>query len=211
MGNTTQTSSGNGLPSVLLIDDEHEFRKGLAQQLAVRQFKVLDVDNGEDAIKIVRHKNPEVVILDQKMPGMDGIQTLKEIKKVKPEVQVIMHTGHGTTESARITGKHDVFRYIEKPCPLEDLIDAIQAASAERVKALARHEIPAIERTSIKQWLIGAHNARPGIIILGAVLFFLIAMMPTPKSLEHLLTIPKQGNAVEPIAGIFRLQEDEAR
>ena len=194
-------SDGNGLPKVLLIDDEPDFRKGLAQQLVVRNYKVLDVDNGEDAIKLVRHENPEVVILDQKMPGMDGIQTLKEIKKIRPEVQVIMHTGHGTTESARITGKHDVFRYIEKPCPIEDLIDAIQAAASERVKALARHEIPDIQRTSLKQWLIGAHNARPGIIILGAVLFLFIALMPTPKSLYTLLTTPKQGKPAESITG----------
>ena len=61
---------------------------------------MLDVSNGEDAIKTVRHENPQVVILDQKMPGMDGIQTLKEIKKVRPEVQVIMLTGHGSIESA---------------------------------------------------------------------------------------------------------------
>lgn len=201
MGNAIQMSGGNGLPRVLLIDDEHDFRKGLAKQLIVRNYKVIDADNGEDAIKIVRHENPEVVILDQKMPGMDGIQTLKEIKKVRPEVQVIMHTGHGTAESARITGKHDVFRYIEKPCALNELIQAIQAASLERVNALARHEIPAVNRTNFKQWLIGAHNARPGIIILGAVLFCLIAMMPTPKSLEQLLTCPKLGKAGEAIAG----------
>ncbi len=201
MDRTEPISGGNGLPKVLLIDDENEFRKGLAQQLSVRQFEVLDTANGEDAIKIVRHQNPQVVILDQKMPGMDGIQTLKEIKKVRPEVQVIMHTGHGTTESARITGKHDVFRYIEKPCALDDLIQAIEAASVERVRALARHEIPDIERTSLKTWLIGAHNARPGIIILGVLLFVLIALMPTPKSLEGLLTSPKQGVPGEATAG----------
>ncbi len=201
MEKSTPMSGGNGMPKVLLIDDENDFRKGLAQQLIVRKYKVLDADNGEDAIKLVRHENPEVVILDQKMPGMDGIQTLKEIKKVRPEVQVIMHTGHGTTESARITGKHDVFRYIEKPCPLDELEKAIQDASQERVRALVRQEIPAIQRTSLKQWLIGAHNARPGLIMLGALLFFLIALMPTPKSLEHLLTAPKQGAAGESIAG----------
>ncbi|MEJ2327669.1 MAG: response regulator, partial [Chromatiaceae bacterium] len=65
------------MPTILLIDDENEFRKGLVQQLSVRNFHVLDADSGEDAIKIVRHDNPHVVILDQKMPGMDGIQTLK--------------------------------------------------------------------------------------------------------------------------------------
>ena len=76
----------NFKPTILLIDDEDRFRQALARQLEVRDFKVLDAGNGEDAIKIVRHKNPEVVILDQKMPGMDGIQTLQEIKKLRPEV-----------------------------------------------------------------------------------------------------------------------------
>ena len=89
-------------PTILIIDDEDRFRQALARQLAVRDFNVLDVDNGQDAIKIVRHDNPEVVILDQKMPGMDGIQTLREIKNIRPEVQVIMHTGHGSMESARL-------------------------------------------------------------------------------------------------------------
>jgi len=132
-------------PTILLIDDEDRFRLALAQQLSIRNFQVLDASNGEDAIKMVRHKNPEVVILDQKMPGMDGIQTLKEIKKLRPEVQVIMHTGHGCIESARITGKHDVFSYIEKPCALDVLVEAIQNALKERVNALARHEIPEVQ------------------------------------------------------------------
>lgn len=201
MFDETTVGSGGAASTILLIDDEDDFRKRLAQQLRVRNFHVLDTDNGEDAIKIVRHDNPLVVILDQKMPGMDGIQTLKEIKKVRPETQVIMHTGHGCTESARVTGKHDVFRYIEKPCAIDELILSIHQALDERTYALARHEIPEIKGRSIKQWLIGAHNARPGIILLGAVLFLLTAFMPTPDSLESLLSAPKGSRAGEPMAG----------
>ena len=119
----------NSKPTILLIDDEDRFRQALARQLEVRDFNVLDTSNGEDAIKLVRHKNPEVIILDQKMPGMDGIQTLKEIKKIRPEVQVIMHTGHGSMESARLTGKHDVVCYLEKPCALDDLMQVIADAA----------------------------------------------------------------------------------
>jgi sodium-dependent dicarboxylate transporter 2/3/5 len=185
----------------LLIDDENDFRKGLVRQLTTRDFEVLDCGSGEEAIKIVRHNQPQVVILDQRMPGMDGIQTLKEIKKIKPEVQVIMHTGYGCTESARITGKHDVFRYIEKPCPLEDLIDAIRAALEERRHALARNEIPAIQRNSLRQWLMGVHNARPGIIALGALLFLAVALVPAPRSLVKMLETPKEGKIGEAVAG----------
>ena len=186
---------------VLLVDDEDQFRKALAQQLSVRGFRVEELDNGKDAIKFVRHKNPEVVILDQKMPGMDGIQTLKEIKKLRPEVQVIMLTGHGSTESARVTGKHDVFYYLEKPCSIDTLLSVIDAAKQERVYALARHEIPDVKRRSLKQWLIGAHNFRPGLIALGVILFMAVATMPTPDGLLALVSIQKSGSLGEKMSG----------
>ncbi|MDY7032838.1 MAG: SLC13 family permease [Thermodesulfobacteriota bacterium] len=187
--------------TVLLVDDEDRFRESLSRQLNNRGFNVLDASNGEDAIKIVRHENPQVVILDQNMPGMDGIQTLKELKKIRPEVQVVMHTAYGSIESARVTGKYDVFHYLEKPSSLDEMINVIRAAAEERVHALARHEIPEIKKTGLKEWLIGAQNARPGIIILGAVLFFAIAFMPTPKQLETFLTSKKTGQMGETIAG----------
>lgn len=186
---------------VLLIDDEDRFRKALAQQLKTRKYAVLDTDNGEDAIKIVRHHNPEVIILDQKMPGMDGIQTLREIKKIRPEIQVIMHTGHGDMETARVTGKHDVFSFIEKPCPIDDMVLAIEAASQARVHALAKHEIPEIPGKGLRSWLIGVHNARPGIIALGMLLFLMIALMPTPETLRQLIITPKTGMAGEATSG----------
>ena len=196
------TASKNNLkPTILIIDDEDRFRQALARQLEVRDFNVLDTSNGEDAIKIVRHDNPQVVILDQKMPGMDGIQTLKEIKKIRPEVQVIMHTGHGNLEAARLTGKHDVFYYLEKPSALNDLIRVVRGALKERVNALARHEIPDIKRTGLKDWLIGVHNARPGIILLCLFLFAGLVLMPTPQKLETFLVSKKTGEMGEPVAG----------
>ena len=149
----------------------------------------------------MRHDNPEVVILDQKMPGMDGIQTLKEIKKIRPEVQVIMHTGHGSMEAARLTGKHDVFYYLEKPCALDELIKVVREAMAERVNALARHEIPEIQRSGLKDWLIGVHNARPGIILLCLLLFAGLVLMPTPQQLETFLVSKKTGELGEAVAG----------
>ena len=186
---------------VLLIDDEDRFRESLSKQLRHRGFDVLDASNGEDAIKIVRHDNPEVVILDQKMPGMDGIQTLKELKRIRPEVQIIMHTGHGSIESARITGKHDVFSYLEKPCPLDELISSIHDAAEERIYALARHEIPDVKKTTLKEWLIGVQNARPGVILLGLILFLAIILMPPPKQLVAFLSAKKTGQLSESISG----------
>ncbi len=185
-------------PIILLVDDEDQFRSALAKQLTVRGYHVLDVNNGEDAIKIVRHENPEVVVLDQKMPKMDGIQTLRELKNIRPEVQIIMLTGHGSIESARLTGKHDVFGYIQKPCPIDELTEKIEAGRLERTYAMLRHEIPHVEQKSFKDWFIGVQNARPGIMIIGAIIFALLYFMPPSDRLRLLLTTPK-GSAQEAV------------
>ena len=84
MPDSGSTENGHPNPRILLVDDERDFRRAIRRQLTVRGYEVLEVDNGKDAIKIVRHETPEVVILDLKMPGMDGLQTLREIKKVPP-------------------------------------------------------------------------------------------------------------------------------
>lgn len=186
---------------MLLVDDEHLFRRALGQQLAVRGFDVLDVDSGEEAIKVVRHENPGVVVLDQRMPGMDGIQTLREIKKIRPEVQVIMLTGHGSTESARVSGKHDVFHYLQKPCAVDELVSVINAAREERVYALARHEIPAVKKAGFRQWLAGAHHHRPGVMLLGLAVFAGIVAGPPFESLTALLAAKKTDQVGEKIGG----------
>lgn len=188
-------------PKILLVDDEDHFREAMKKQLTNRGYRVLDVKTGYDAIKEVRHKHPEVVVLDQKMPVMDGIEALKEIKNIRPEVQVIMLTGHGTTDDATETGKHDVFRYMHKPCGIEELVANIEAARQERIYAMARHEIAVVKRSSLKTWLIGAHNARPGLMILGVILFALLLMMPTPDRLAALMTSPKTGAPTDIMAG----------
>ena len=188
-------------PVILLVDDEDQFRTALAKRLSVRGYEVLDVNNGEDAIKIVRHKDPEVVVLDQKMPDMDGIQTLRELKKIRPEVQIIMLTGHGSIESARLTGKHDVFAYLQKPAPLDEVIEKIEGARDEFRYSMARPWIPHIEEKSLKNWLIGVQDSRPGIIILGALLFALIYFMPPSDRLSVLMTTEKGSAAEEKILG----------
>jgi solute carrier family 13 (sodium-dependent dicarboxylate transporter), member 2/3/5 len=201
MSDQNQENQSTERLRVLIVDDEDRFRESLSKQLEMRGFEVFDVSNGEDAIKIVRHDNPQVVILDQKMPGMDGIQTLKELKRIRPEVQIVMHTGHGSIESARLTGKHDVFAYLEKPSPIEEIVDTVQRAAEERVYAMAKHEITAVPGAGFKQWLIGVQNARPGVMLLGLIIFLAVVLMPPPAQLVNFLSSPKGGEGVESIAG----------
>ena len=157
------------MATILLVDDEDRFRESLAKRLSLRDYDVVDVDNGEDAIKRVRaDRDLEVVVLDVKMPGMDGHQTLKEIKEFRPAIQVIMLTGHGSLESAKATGKLDAFAYMEKPCDLEALVEKIEEARQEKVYAMARHEIPPkVAKGAPGRWWLGTHGSRPLFVLLG--------------------------------------------
>ncbi len=200
--NREQQDEHQGKTRVLLVDDEDQFRTTQAKQLEVRGYRVFQVDNGEDAIKMVRHRHPHVVVLDLRMPGMDGIQTLREIKKIRPEVQVIMLTGHGSTETALITGKHDVFRYLQKPCPMDELLPAIKSARQEWDYALARHEIPNLrKKRTVRGWLIGVNNARPGVMMLGVIAFLAIVFAARPGKLVEMLGQDKTGQVGDPVAG----------
>ena len=186
------------MSKVLLIDDEEQFRTSLARRLSMRGFASRELDSGADALKVVRG-DPEidVIILDRKMPGMSGEQVLKEIKQYRPELQVIMLTGHGSMASAVETGRLDAYAYLQKPCELDELVSVIEAARAEKVRAMARHEIPHVERGSVRTWLIGSHNSRPGLILLGLGLFLAILLTPAPARMRELLSAPKTGQPTD--------------
>ena len=156
---------------VLLVDDEDNFRIPLARRLNARNYITIDVNNGEDAIKLIRADHDiDVIILDRKMEGMSGEQTLREIKQFRPEVQVIMLTGYGSLDSATEVGRLDAFTYLNKPCDFEELIQRINDARQEKKYAMARHEVPDVPKGSLWKWLNGTHNSRPGLIILGLII-----------------------------------------
>ncbi len=187
---------------VLLVDDEDKFRESLQKRLELRGYKTIALDNGQEAVKLVKG-DPEidVVLLDRKMPGISGEQALKEIRQFRPELQVIFLTGHGSINSAMEVGKLEAYAYLEKPCELEELAEVIDRAREDKVQALARHEIPMVEKGSFRKWLLGTHGSRPGIIILGILLFAGIVLMPTPQRLQELLTAPKLSGASDPHFG----------
>jgi len=118
---------------VLLVDDEEGFVTALTKRLVARNLIVLSSHSGEEALAgLQREPDVDVVLLDVKMPGMDGIETLREIKRAHPTVEVIMLTGHGTVESAIDGMKLGAFDYLMKPCDLEELLGKVEEAQAKR-------------------------------------------------------------------------------
>ncbi len=130
------------IANILLVDDEVPFVDTMIKRLTKRNMDVLPAYGGEEALKKLKeNKRVEVVILDVKMPGMDGIETLKEIKKAFPLVEVIMLTGHATVESAIDGMKLGAFDYLMKPSDIDVLVEKVTDAAA----AKRRHEEKIIE------------------------------------------------------------------
>ncbi len=182
---------------VLLVDDETRFRESLAKRLTLRGYEVEDTEDGEEAIRILRARTPDLVVLDRKMPGMSGEEVLREMKQIKPEIQVIILTGHADVESATATGRLDAFAYIAKPCDTDKLIETIDSAHQEKFRALARVDMTAVESKSIVGWLLGSYGWRPGVMLLGATFFLLLILMPTPSGMTAMLTLGKSGDPVK--------------
>jgi DNA-binding NtrC family response regulator len=130
------------LAVVLLVDDEVPFVETMTKRLTKRELDIIPAYNGEEALlKLEENRNIEVIILDVKMPGMDGIDTLGEIKKNHPLKEVIMLTGHATVESAIEGMKKGAFDYLMKPCDIELLVNKVTDAAAKK----RRHEEKIIE------------------------------------------------------------------
>ena len=124
---------------VLMVDDEEQFRITTKKLLQRRGFETILAENGEEAIRKLED-NPDVIILDIRMPGMDGHQVLKEIKKKDQRVPVIMLTGHGDLESAKISLEDDAFDYLTKPCDISILASKIEEAYQSERKTLSYEE-----------------------------------------------------------------------
>lgn len=113
---------------VLLVDDEVDFVEMLSLRLNEVGEKVMPAHSGRECLEALRQKAVDVVILDIKMPGMDGIETLREIKKRFPLLEVILLTGHGTTETAVEGMKLGAFDYLLKPADFDELLEKLASA-----------------------------------------------------------------------------------
>ena len=121
---------------ILLVDDEKEFVETLSERMVLRDYDVTTSLSGDDALEKIKQYNYDVVILDVAMPGVDGLDALVEIKKLKPLTEVIMLTGHGTVETAIEGMKRGAYDFLMKPCETEDLDAKIKKAHERK----AEHE-----------------------------------------------------------------------
>ena len=124
---------------VLVVDDEADFLETVVMRLRRRKIDAYGVDGGKKALEIVENERFDVVVLDVLMPGMDGIETLKLLKKKKPFIEVIILTGHGSVESGLQGMQFGAFDYIMKPADLDELLEKIQQAYERKLIHEERH------------------------------------------------------------------------
>lgn len=147
-------------PSILIVDDEPSILKSLSGLLADEGFEVMTASTGYEGLKIIDREYPDLVLLDIWMPGIDGIETLKQIKKENPYLQVIIITGHGNIETAVKATKLGAYDLIEKPLSIDKIIVSINNAlnfrrleeenRYLRKKTIEKHAINGISAATIE-------------------------------------------------------------
>jgi len=138
---------------VLLVDDEEEFCNMLSERLETRGLKVNAVLSGEDAVARVEDQNFDAIIVDLAMPGIDGIETLRQIKEKRPDLEILMLTGHGTIKSSIEAMKLGAEDFLEKPVDMKVLLEKISAAKHKRMLVLEKKSQEEVEKIiKSKSW-----------------------------------------------------------
>lgn len=130
---------------VLLVDDEDDFLKTLTQRLEVRGLKVTGATRGEEAIDLVDKQEFDAIVIDLAMPGMDGLETLKQIKENHPEAEIIMLSGQGSIKKSTEAMKLGAEDFLEKPVDIQELLKKIAEAKDKRVLILQKKSKEEIE------------------------------------------------------------------
>ncbi|MEK6197361.1 MAG: response regulator [Desulfobacterales bacterium] len=139
--------------SVLLVDDEEQFLQVLSERLTNHGLHVNSVTSGEEAVAQVENKNFDAVVLDLAMPGINGIETMKRIKEKRPELEIIILTGHATVKVGIEAMKLGAEDFLEKPVDLNVLLERIREAKHKRKLDLekeSQNEMKQILKT--KSW-----------------------------------------------------------
>ena len=119
--------------NLLIVDDEEQFLHAISRSLELRDFNVLTATRGDEALKIARSRPIDVALVDLKMPGINGQETLEALKKEHPWIEIVILTGHGTIESAAACTRSGAHAYLQKPCDLSQLLGALAEAYKKKV------------------------------------------------------------------------------
>lgn len=119
--------------NLLIVDDEEQFLEAIRKSLELRDFHVITVNRGEKALEAAKNNPIDIALVDLKMPGISGEETLKALKQQHKWMEVVILTGHGAVESAIECTKSGAYSYLQKPCELEELLKALQGAYKKKV------------------------------------------------------------------------------
>lgn len=120
---------------ILLVDDEQEFVNTLSERIQMREIGANVALNGEQALEFVDNEVPDVMVLDLRMPGIDGIEVLRRVKKQYPKVQVIILTGHGSEKDEEEAKRLGAFDYLQKPVEVDTLVTRIRKAYKQQIES----------------------------------------------------------------------------
>lgn len=134
----TKTGKGRNLMekskiNLLIVDDEEQFLDSIGRSLELRDFKVIAVNRGEKAIEAARKHPIDIALVDLKMPGINGEETLKALKREHQWMEVVILTGHGTIDSAAECTRSGAYSYLQKPCDLDRILEALKNAYKKKV------------------------------------------------------------------------------
>jgi DNA-binding NtrC family response regulator len=125
--------------NLLFVDDEEQFLISLKKQLELRDFNVVAVDRGDKALAAADEVDIDIALVDLKMPGMNGEETLRALKKKHEWMEIVILTGHGTTDAAAGTMISGAYAYLLKPCKLNELLEVLK--NAYRKKVMNKNQI----------------------------------------------------------------------
>jgi DNA-binding NtrC family response regulator len=119
---------------VLMVDDEEDFVKTLSERMQMRELESDVAFSGEQALQRVAEDIPDVMVLDLKMPGIDGLEVLRKVKKLYPSIPVVILTGHGSEKDEREARRLGAFDYLQKPVDIEKLIGTLRKAYKRKLE-----------------------------------------------------------------------------
>jgi len=142
--------------NILIVDDEEQFLRSMTKRLEVRGFNVLAVDRGDKAIEAARNNPVDIALVDLKMPGLNGEETLLALKEEHKWLEVVILTGHGSIESAIECTRQGAYSYLQKPCELEELLNVLTEAYKKKIMNKM-----ALEQSKIDEMLQSAYTESP--------------------------------------------------